>query len=149
MSKFATKIFSIEADERLSNIAKKKFSKFENIKIINGVSQNILEQILREEKFTKNLCFYLDAHLCMDHITNKKTYGMKSSETPILKELKLIENEIMNYEKINIIIDDIRLFGSNFENYPSLDVLVEWSKMFKSKWQIQHDMFIIQYENSH
>jgi len=55
----------------------------------------------------------------------------------------------MNYEKINIIIDDIRLFGSNFENYPSLDVLVEWSKMFKSKWQIQHDMFIIQYENSH
>jgi len=85
----------------------------------------------------------------MDHITNKKTYGMKSSETPILKELKLIENEIMNYEKINIIIDDIRLFGSNFENYPSLDVLVEWSKMFKSKWQIQHDMFIIQYENSH
>lgn len=149
LSKFASKIFSIEADERLSNIAKKKFLKSENIKIINGESQNILEQILKEEKLTKNICFYLDAHLCMDHVTNEKTYGVKNSETPILNELKLIEKEIMNYEKINIIIDDIRLFGKNFENYPSLDVLVEWSKTSKSKWQIQHDMFIIQYKNSH
>ena len=57
---------------------------------INGESEKILEKILIEENLTEN------------------------DGTPILNEIKIIENQIENYKNINVIIDDIRLFGKNF-----------------------------------
>lgn len=149
LSKFARKVITIEADVRLFNIAKKGLNKYKNINIFNGESQNILKQILNQEELTKNICFFLDAHLCQDHIINKKTYGKENNETPILTELKIIEEQLINFNEVNILIDDIRLFDNNFQNYPSLDKLVDWSKSIKSKWHIEHDMFIIQYKKNY
>jgi len=149
LSQFARKIITIEADVRLFNIAKKTLNKYKNIKIFNGQSQNILEKILVEEELSKNICFFLDAHLCQDHIINEKTYGEENNGTPILRELKIIEEQLVNFNKVNIIIDDIRLFDNKFQNYPSLDILVDWSKKIKSKWHIEHDMFIIQYKENY
>lgn len=149
LSQFARKIITIEADVRLFNIAKKTLNKYKNIKIFNSQSQNILEKILIEEELSKNICFFLDAHLCQDHIINKKTYGEENNGTPILTELKIIEEQLINFNKVNIIIDDIRLFDNKFQNYPSLDILVDWSKKIKSKWHIEHDMFIIQYKENY
>ena len=148
MSEFAKKIFTIEADTRLFNIAKKKFDKSETIKVIHGESEKIVKKILTEENLTKNICFYLDAHLCQDHLINKKTYGKENDGTPILNELNIIESQLENFENINVLIDDIRLFGINFQNYPSLESLVNWSKKIRSKWHIEHDMFIIQYKKN-
>ena len=148
LSEFAKKIFTIEADTRLFNIAKKKFDKSETIKVIHGESEKIVKKILTEENLTKNICFYLDAHLCQDHLINKKTYGKENDGTPILNELNIIESQLENFENINVLIDDIRLFGINFQNYPSLESLVNWSKKIRSKWHIEHDMFIIQYKKN-
>ena len=114
LSEFAKKIFTIEADTRLFNIAKKKFDKSETIKVIHGESEKIVKKILTEENLTKNICFYLDAHLCQDHLINKKTYGKENDGTPILNELNIIESQLENFENINVLIDDIRLFGNKF-----------------------------------
>ena len=39
-----------------------------------------------------NICFYLDAHLCQDHLKDAKTFGNDDNATPIRMELSCIEN---------------------------------------------------------
>ena len=38
-----------------------------------GRSEDKLPEALKKIKASKNICIYLDAHLCNDHIKNKKT----------------------------------------------------------------------------
>ena len=147
LSKISKKVISIEADERLSNLAVKRFEKIDNIEIIKGKSEDLLNDILIKSYKFKNICIYLDAHLCQDHLTKKKTYGNEESGTPIELELKYIENNKDKFNKINVLIDDIRLFDSNFQNYPSKNYLVDWCKKNQFKWYILHDIFIAKYSN--
>ena len=145
LSKIANKIISIEADEKLYNLAKKKFEKIKNVEIVFGKSEDLLKNILIKNYTHKNVCFYLDAHLCQDHLTNKKTFGNEESGTPIEIELNSIENEKNNFDNINLLIDDIRLFDANFQNYPSKNYLVDWCKKNNFKWEILHDIFLAKY----
>ena len=147
LSKFANKVISIEADERLSNLAKKKFEKTENIEIILGKSEDLLKNILTNNYVYKNVCIYLDAHLCQDHLINKKTFGNEETGTPIKIELDSIEKEKNNFDNINLLIDDIRLFDANFQNYPSKNYLVDWCEKNSFKWEILQDIFIAKYKN--
>ena len=146
LSKIANKIISIEADEKLYNLAKKKFEKIKNVEIVFGKSEDLLKNILIKNYTHKNVCFYLDAHLCQDHLTNKKTFGNEESGTPIEIELNSIENEKNNFDNINLLIDDIRLFDANFQNYPSKNYLVDWCKKNNFKWEILHDIFLAKYK---
>ena len=75
------------------NIAK-NLNKYKNIKIFNSRTKYIRENLI-EEELSKNICFFLDAHLCQDHIINKKTYGEENNGTPILTELKIIEEQLI------------------------------------------------------
>ena len=145
LSKIANKVISIEADERLSNLAKKKFEKIKNIEIVLGKSEDLLKNILTKNYTHKNVCIYLDAHLCQDHLINKKTFGNEEAGTPIKMELNSIENEKNNFDNINLLIDDIRLFDANFQNYPSKNYLVDWCKKNNFKWEIMHDIFLAKY----
>ena len=147
LSKIANKVISIEADERLSNFAKKKFEKTKNIEVILGKSEDLLKNILKKNYIYKNVCIYLDAHLCQDHLINKKTFGNEETGTPIKKELNSIENEKNNFDNINLLIDDIRLFDANFQNYPSKNYLVDWCEKNSFKWEILQDIFIAKYKN--
>ena len=147
LSKIANKVISIEADERLSNLAKKKFEKTENIEIILGKSEDLLKNILKKNYIYKNVCIYLDAHLCQDHLINKKTFGNEETGTPIKMELNSIEKEKNNFDNINLLIDDIRLFDTNFQNYPSKNYLVDWCEKNSFKWEILQDIFIAKYKN--
>ena len=147
LSKIANKVISIEADERLSNLAKKKFEKTENIEIILGKSEDLLKDILIKNYIYKNICIYLDAHLCQDHIVYKKTFGDEETGTPIKMELSSIKNEKNNFDNINLLIDDIRLFDANFQNYPSKNYLVDWCEKNNFKWEILQDIFIAKYKN--
>ena len=142
LANISKKIFTIEADERLYDLAIKKFKNKKNVKILKGKSEELLENILQSNSDFKNLCIYLDAHLCQDHLTNKSTFGKIENETPIRLELKYIENNIKNFDQINLLIDDIRLFASGFQNYPDKDYLTDWCKKNKFKWDIQQDIFI-------
>ena len=142
LANISKKVFTIEADERLYDLAIKKFKNKKNVKILKGKSEELLENILQSNSDFKNLCIYLDAHLCQDHLTNKETFGKIENETPIKLELKSIENNIKNFDQINLLIDDIRLFASGFQNYPDKDYLTDWCKKNKFKWDIQQDIFI-------
>lgn len=106
------KIYSIELDEELYKNAKKKFSKYNHISIIQGDSSKILPSIL--SKINQPCLFWLDAHYS-GGITAKGEI-----ETPIKQEL----NHILNRSKFNdvILIDDARCFiGKN--HYPTLKEL--------------------------
>jgi hypothetical protein len=142
LSKISNKVITIEADKRLFQLATNKFKNYDNIEIVNERSENILDKILRENIHIKNVCLYLDAHLCTDHITGSSTYGKEDSGTPIMKEMSIIEKDIINREKLVVLIDDIRLFDKKFQNYSSKNELVTWCKKNKFEWEIEHDIFI-------
>ena len=142
LSTIAKKVVSIEADERLFKIASVKFKLFNNVEIFLSKSEEILETILIKEKDFENLCIYLDAHLCIDHIKNIETFGTKNSSTPIVKELKIIEQNLKNFKNIKILIDDIRLFTSNYHNYPNINEIINWCKNNQLPWTIEQDIII-------
>ena len=148
LSNISSEVISIEADKRLFELAVKKFQNTKNIKIINGRSQSVLEEILKNNENHKNLCLYLDAHLCMDHLTKTPTFKEENLETPIMVELNIIENYLKKFDKVNILVDDIRLFDGKTQNYPNLNVIVDWARKNNSNWFIEHDIFIIKFEAS-
>jgi len=143
LSKFAKKVVTIEADKRLAEIAKTRFISNKNIEIIQGKSELVLKNIINQNKHHKNLCIYLDAHLCTDHITGLKTFGSNNYGTPIIKELNIIRKNIVKGTNIRILIDDIRLFDKNFQNYPKKIKLISWCEKNKYQWSIEHDILII------
>jgi hypothetical protein len=142
LSKIAKKVISVEADERLFNLASSKFKLFRNVEIFLSKSEEILEKILIKEKDFKNLCIYLDAHLCIDHIKKIDTFGSKNTSTPIVKELEIIEKNLKNFKSIKIFIDDIRLFNLNYHNYPNINEIVDWCKKNQLQWTIEQDILI-------
>ena len=148
LSNISSEVISIEADKRLYELAVKKFQNTKNIKIINDRSQSVLEEILKNNENHKNLCLYLDAHLCMDHLTKTPTFKEENLETPIMVELNIIENYLKKFDKVNILVDDIRLFDGKTQNYPNLNVIVDWARKNNSNWFIEHDIFIIKFEAS-
>ena len=90
----------------------------------------------------QNVCIYLDAHLCQDHLKNTKTFGNEDKATPVLNELEIITKYLANFEKIVVLIDDIRLFQGKFQNYPNKNTLVNWCKENDFLWEIEQDIFI-------
>ena len=142
LSRISSKVISIEADQDLYELAKKTFSNLENIELMFGRSEDKLTEAFKKIKNYQNICIYLDAHLCNDHIKNKKTFGEEKDASPIKKELKFIEEQKDKFNKINILIDDIRLFNNKFQNYPKKDYLVNWCKNNNFDWEIEQDIFI-------
>ena len=143
LSKIAKKVITIEADKRLAKIAKSRFIKNKNIEVVYGKSEQVLESILTQKKYFKNLCIYLDAHLCTDHVTSLKTFGTDNYGTPIIRELNIIKKNLTKITNLRILIDDIRLFDKNFQNYPKKIKLIEWCEKNRYQWNIEHDILII------
>ena len=142
LSKISKKTISIEADKELFETSKKKLKNLKNVELFNGKSEDLLDKSISENLDFKNICIYLDAHLCQDHLKNIKTYGCEDTATPILQELEIIKKYYGKFEKFNVLIDDIRLFYGNFQNYPDKNILVDWCKENNFSWEIEHDIFI-------
>ena len=142
LSKISKKTISIEADKNLYETSKNKLKDLKNIEILNGKSEDLLNKVISENLDFKNICIYLDAHLCQDHLRNTKTFGSETTATPILNELEVVSKYIINFEKIVVLIDDIRLFQGSFQNYPNKNALVDWCKKNNFLWEIEHDIFI-------
>ena len=99
------RIYSIELDDELFKNAKKKFSEYNHISIIQGDSSKVLPTIL--SNINQPCLFWLDAHYSEGYTAK----GEK--ETPIIEEL----HHILNNSKLNhvILIDDARMFkGKNY-----------------------------------
>ena len=142
LSKISKKTISIEADKELFETSKKKLKNLKNVELFNGKSEDVLNKLISENLDFKNICIYLDAHLCQDHLKNIQTFGSEDNATPILKELEIIKKYYGKFEKFNVLIDDIRLFYGNFQNYPDKNILVDWCKENNFSWEIEHDIFI-------
>ena len=142
LSKISKKTISIEADKELFETSKKKLKNLKNVELFNGKSEDLLNKLISENLDFKNICIYLDAHLCQDHLKNIQTFGSEDNATPILKELEIIKKYYGKFEKFNVLIDDIRLFYGNFQNYPDKNILVDWCKENNFSWEIEHDIFI-------
>ena len=142
LSKISKKTISIEADKELFETSKKKLKNLKNVELFNGKSEDLLDKLISENFDFKNICIYLDAHLCQDHLKNIQTFGSEDTATPILKELEIIKKYCGKFEKINVLIDDIRLFYGNYQNYPDKNILVDWCKENNFSWEIEHDIFI-------
>tara|TARA_B100001115_G_C15767024_1_gene376131 strand:- start:411 stop:1007 length:597 start_codon:yes stop_codon:yes gene_type:complete len=142
LSRISNKTVTIEADEFLYKNTKDRMESYKNVEFLNGKSEDLLLSSIQSNLNFKNICIYLDAHLCSDHLRNKNTFGNENNATPIKLELEIIEKFLSNFEKVNILIDDIRLFDKNFQNYPNKSGLVEWCVKNKLSWEIEHDIFI-------
>ena len=147
LSKISMKIISIEADKNLYNLAKKTLSNLKNVELMLGKSENELPKAIQKLKNYKNICIYLDAHLCHDHIKNIKTFGNEENATPIKRELKFIQECKDEFNKITVLIDDIRLFNEKFQNYPKKNYLVNWCTENNFEWEIEQDIFICKKTN--
>lgn len=105
-------VFSIELDEHLHNIARKRFANDDNIFLFQGDSAELLPIVL--DMIDGSCIFWLDAHYSGGN-TSKANI-----ETPILSELRAILKHPGIKEHI-ILIDDARLFESMASGYPSLE----------------------------
>ena len=142
LSKISKKTISIEADKNLFETSNKILKNFKNVEILNGKSEDLLDKVISKNLSFKNVCIYLDAHLCQDHLKNTKTFGNENTATPILNELEIVSKYVSNFEKIVVLIDDIRLFQGKFQNYPNKNTLVSWCKENNFLWEIEQDIFI-------
>ncbi|MBE9547029.1 MAG: hypothetical protein IMF10_06005 [Proteobacteria bacterium] len=108
------RIFSIELDDALYERARKKFSKFDYISIVQGDSGEVLPVILADIK--QPCLFWLDGHYS-GGITAKGRL-----ETPISQELyHILAHSVEGHV---ILIDDARLFTGR-DNYPTIEEIQE------------------------
>ena len=142
LSKISKKTISIEADKNLFETSNKILKNFKNVEILNGKSEDLLDKVISKNLNFQNVCIYLDAHLCQDHLKNTKTFGNENTATPILNELEIVSKYVARFEKIVVLIDDIRLFKGKFQNYPDKNTLVNWCKENNFLWEIEQDIFI-------
>ena len=142
LSKISKKTISIEADKNLFETSNKILKNFKNVEILNGKSEDLLDKVISKNLNFKNVCIYLDAHLCQDHLKNTKTFGNENTATPILNELEIVSKYVASFGKIVVLIDDIRLFKGKFQNYPDKNTLVNWCKENNFLWEIEQDIFI-------
>lgn len=120
------KIISIEISDRLQKKAKKRFSKYGHIKILQGDSSYVLPKVINE--INESAIFWLDGHYSAG-ITEK---GQK--ECPIFEEIDAIfSNGQLNHI---ILIDDARCFnGTN--DYPTIEELTDYVKSKNNKYHLE------------
>lgn len=109
MTNVFQQIVSIELEESLYARAKRKFERFEHVRILHGDSAQVLTKLL--PKVFEPCLFWLDAHYC-GGMTARGPEG-----TPIVKELtQVLAHPIPGHI---ILIDDARCFtGEN--DYPGV-----------------------------
>jgi glycosyltransferase involved in cell wall biosynthesis len=137
LSKVAKMVYSIEPEPTLFSKAEQKFRNTSNVKIINGLSEDVFPKLL--PTIRGNICFWLDGHYSAG-ITFKGPQN-----TPIIDELTVIERNISQTNKIVVMVDDIRCFdprNSELSGYPPVDFLVDWARKNNLTWHIEHDIFI-------
>ena len=131
------KVISIEPEENLFKMAQLKFAGKPKFQIINGTSEDIFPSLI--PTLSGDVSFWLDGHFSAG-ITYR---GPK--ETPILDELRIIEDNMMNFQRVVVMVDDIRCFDPTlpeYSTYPTRTYLVEWAGKNGLSWTIEHDIFI-------
>ena len=129
-----SRIVSIELDKTLHERAKKKFSRYGHISILQGDSGEVLGNLL--PSITEPCLFWLDAHYSGGPTAKGRI------ETPILQELQhVLHHPVAGHV---ILIDDARCFvGQN--DYPTIEEVRELVLGPHSDWvvEVKDDMIHI------
>ena len=110
----------------------------QNVELFNGVSEDIMPSLLLRLKGDIN--FWLDGHYSAG-VTFK---GNK--DCPVEEELIAIKNNLLNFTKVSILIDDVRCFlptNTTYSDYPSIDFLVDWARVNDFNWRVEQDVFVM------
>lgn len=119
----AGKVYTIEPEKGYFERASQRFSKTDNVTVINGTSESVLPGLLAELKGDIN--FWLDGH----YSAGGTFKG--AIDCPVEEELRAIKSNLTNYSKVSILIDDVRCFlprNEIYPDYPSIDLLVNWAR---------------------
>ena len=135
LSKVAKMVYSIEPEPALFSKAEQRFRNTSNVKIISGLSEDVLPKLL--PTLSGNICFWLDGHFS-GGITFKGP-----QETPILAELDAIGRNIAKMGKVVVMIDDIRCLALRIRNFClSLSRLsCRLGEKTRSLWHIEQRLF--------
>jgi len=123
------------------NFSKKRFRN-SNVELFNDTSENLFPDLLK--KISGDVNFWLDGHY-----SGGQTFGKKNS-CPVPIELKLIEDNMENFAKVSIFIDDMRCFRFNhgeYADYPPTEELVNWALKNCFRWHIENDIFVMIKQN--
>lgn len=138
LARIFPEVISIEPSEWLYAHASRRLSKYNNITLLNGTSEDKLEIAITSIK-SKKLNLWLDGHYSAG-----ATY-QGENETPIMRELEVVAKYLYRFESVAIFIDDVRCFTPGKyrdTNYPLLSVLPAWCEQNQATWKIEHDIFI-------
>ena len=143
LSKFARQVITLEPSRKYYELASKNLAAHSNIELVNGTSEDSLDLVLNklvESNNISDLSFWLDAHF-----SSGETFkGEKDS--PIIEELRIIQNYLAKIIHLTIFIDDVRLFRDDRsmpEHFPDLSKVLDWAQLNKLIWTIEHDILII------
>ena len=137
LAKNGGSVFSIEPSEHFFELAKNKFENNKQVKILHGLSEEVLPDLLPQ--LSGNIAFWLDGH----YSAGNTFKGPK--DTKIIEELDTISKNKSHFMNITVLIDDIRCFNPSIEeysSYPDLNFLVNWANENQFKWSIEYDIFI-------
>lgn len=149
ISKFAKHVISLEASSKYFDLAVISLSRYQNIDLVHGTSENSLDSVmskLSRERKLSDVSFWLDAHY-----SSGETYrGLKDS--PVIEELKTIQSYLIDMKLFTICIDDVRLFRPDMsmpEHFPDLSEIMNWIQSNGLFWTIEHDILIISNREVH
>jgi len=134
---FEKSVITIEAQPFLARFVANRLRSKTNVRVIQGLSEVIFADLLPQ--LSGSVSFWLDGHFSAG-IT-----GLGLSNTPIRRELSLIEDYRGRLEEVTVLVDDFRCFGSSLNDhsgYPPKTELVDWAVRNKLSWTVEHDVFI-------
>ena len=137
LSRNTSRVISIEPSRELAKRAAELFAHNQNVRIINGLSENELPAILENlPSESLNIAFWLDGHY------SEGPTHLGPVETPIVEELRVIAAQLQKFREVAIFIDDFRCFVNKQKDYPSTSFLSTWADNNGMSWSVEHDIFI-------
>ena len=136
LARFGCQVISIEPNVEFARNAKLVLSKYPNVQIVEGASEDRFEEVVsRLSGEIKHLALWLDGHY-----SSGVTY-LGAKETPIQNELEVLTNHLHEFEKVSVFIDDFRCFVDGQADYPDPNYLSKWAAENNFKWTVEHDIF--------
>jgi hypothetical protein len=128
------KIVTIEVQEQLVKIARKRFRRHHHVEVIHGDSANELAAVCTT--IDGPCLVFLDGH----YSAGITSFGEK--ECPAIEELHALFSHLKH--PFRIVIDDAREFG-NDPAYPELAVISEFLRKQSGKWEmkVENDAILI------
>lgn len=141
LNELGNNVVTIEASKFWFEEAEKRFLKNPQVTPVYGESNDVLAKVIMGllESGVREISLFLDGH----YSGGNTFQGTK--DTPIVKELEIIESFLERIETISVFIDDIRLFSkfnTTHGDYPELSYLTQWAQKNDLEWTIELDVFI-------